>query len=77
VRACAQIVAAAGLPLYWRAPYPGQPFRPNQFDANSNPIVVCTPSIKNGAARGGGGGGGGRALGLVLVLAAAVLGAAR
>jgi len=48
-----------GLPIYWRTMLPGQPFRDNEVDEEDNPIVVCTPSIKNAApaavhARGGG-----------------------
>lgn len=39
-----------GIPIYWRAQFPGQPFKTNEFDGDDNPIVVCTPSIKNGVA---------------------------
>ena len=37
--------------ITWRAPFPGAPFRDNEFDEtdpeNPFPIVVCTPSIMN------------------------------
>ncbi|KAA0177062.1 hypothetical protein FNF27_01392 [Cafeteria roenbergensis] len=55
-----------GLPVYWRAPFPGQPFRANSFDENGDPIAVCTPSILNGAATAGAG------VGVVMWLAALV-----
>jgi hypothetical protein len=42
-------VDADGLPIYWRAQFPGQPFRDNQFDINNDPVAVCTPSLLNGA----------------------------
>lgn len=61
-----------GLPIYWRAMLPGQPFRDNEFDEEDNPIPVCTPSIKNAAARGGGGAALG-ALALASVAAAVAL----
>ncbi|GAB9472995.1 hypothetical protein Gpo141_00010159 [Globisporangium polare] len=36
--------------VYYRAPFPGSPFRDNAVDANTNkPIVVCTPSLENAA----------------------------
>lgn len=38
-----------GLPIYWRAPFPGQPFRDNAFDENREPVTVCTPSLRNAA----------------------------
>jgi hypothetical protein len=49
---------AQGNPVYWRAPYPGGPFRTNRFEGDDDtvtgtPIVVCTPSIAGGAEGGG------------------------
>ena len=41
-----------GNPIYWRAHWPGQPFRDNVFAGDDEPVVVCTPSIKNAAAGG-------------------------
>lgn len=38
-----------GNPIYWRAHWPGQPFRDNEFVGDEDPVVVCTPSIKNAA----------------------------
>lgn len=39
-----------GNPIYWRGPWPGQPFRDNEFFGDDDdPVVVCTPSIKNAA----------------------------
>lgn len=43
------VLDANGLPVYWRAQFPGQPFRDNAFDEDGNALAVCTPSIKNGA----------------------------
>ena len=47
---------------YWRDYFPGQPFRPNEFEpypnddptiAEGEPIPVCTPSIKGSGVRSG------------------------
>lgn len=39
--------------ITWRAPFPGAPFRDNEFDEtdpdNPFPIVVCTPSVMGAA----------------------------
>jgi hypothetical protein len=38
--------------VYYRAPYPGSPFKDNVVDPDTNkPIVVCTPSLENRTAR--------------------------
>lgn len=37
---------------YLRDFFPGQPFRANKFDKKNNPVLVCTPSIKNAASGG-------------------------
>ncbi|KAG6617252.1 Frizzled domain [Phytophthora cinnamomi] len=38
--------------VYYRAPYPGSPFKDNAVDPNTNkPLVVCTPSLENSALR--------------------------
>jgi len=37
-----------GLPIYWRAPFPGQPYRENEFDESGGAVAVCTPSLLNG-----------------------------
>jgi len=34
-----------GRPLFWRAPFPGSPFRDNSFDGDGVSLPVCTPSI--------------------------------
>jgi hypothetical protein len=36
---------------YWRAQYPGQPFRKNDFDNNDNELPICTPALTNAATR--------------------------
>ncbi|KAE9360147.1 hypothetical protein PR003_g362 [Phytophthora rubi] len=34
--------------VYYRAPYPGSPFKDNAVDPDTNkPLVVCTPSLEN------------------------------
>ncbi|KAJ0405016.1 hypothetical protein ATCC90586_001749 [Pythium insidiosum] len=34
--------------VYYRAPYPGSPFKDNAVDpATGHPLVVCTPSLEN------------------------------
>jgi len=39
-----------GNQYFLRSFFPGQPFRQNRFEADGQtPIVICTPSIKNGA----------------------------
>lgn len=45
-----EVLDRDGFPVYLRWFYPGQPFRDNAFDRSDDPIVVCTPSIKNAAA---------------------------
>ncbi|CEG41221.1 Frizzled domain [Plasmopara halstedii] len=36
--------------VYYRAPYPGSPFKDNAFDPNTDkPLIVCTPSLENSA----------------------------
>lgn len=37
-----------GKEIYFRYPYPGAPFRDNQF-ADGEPVVSCTPSLRNAA----------------------------
>jgi hypothetical protein len=38
--------------VYYRAPFPGSPFRDNAFDPDTKkPIVVCTPSLENASVR--------------------------
>ncbi|CAE7439145.1 unnamed protein product [Symbiodinium sp. KB8] len=39
-----------GLPIFWRAPFPGLPFTANRFDGDGNPLEACTPSIAGSAA---------------------------
>jgi len=39
--------------VYFRYPYPGAPFRDNIFK-DGEPVIACTPSLKNGAGRAGG-----------------------
>ncbi|KAF1787760.1 Frizzled domain [Phytophthora cactorum] len=37
-----------GIPIYYRAPYPGSPFKDNAADPDTDkPLVVCTPSLEN------------------------------
>ncbi len=36
---------------YWRAQFPGQPFRGNEFDNTDNELPICTPAIANSASR--------------------------
>ncbi len=38
-----------GVAHYWRAQYPGQPFRDNEFDNDDNELPICTPALTNGA----------------------------
>ena len=40
--------------ITWRAPFPGAPFRDNEFNFDSydgngdpEPVIVCTPSVNN------------------------------
>ncbi|DAZ98349.1 TPA: hypothetical protein N0F65_007156 [Lagenidium giganteum] len=41
------------VPVYYRAPFPGSPFKDNAFDPDTNkPLIVCTPSLENTAAKG-------------------------
>ena len=34
---------------YLRDFFPSQPFRANKFNSKNQPVVVCTPSVKNAA----------------------------
>mgnify|MGYP005991030367 CR=1 FL=1 len=45
-------LTADGRPLFWRAPFPGAPFRSNDFDGDGAPLPVCTPSIDGAGAVG-------------------------
>jgi hypothetical protein len=39
--------------VYYRAPYPGSPFKDNAADPDTDkPLVVCTPSLENAARSG-------------------------
>jgi hypothetical protein len=44
---------ANGFPTYWRAMFPGAPFRLNRFDEDGAPVAVCTPSIEGAATHAG------------------------
>ena len=36
--------------VYYRAPFPGSPFKDNAVDSDTDkPLVVCTPSLENAA----------------------------
>ncbi|KAF1324721.1 hypothetical protein FI667_g9531, partial [Globisporangium splendens] len=36
--------------VYYRAPFPGSPFKDNAVDSDTDkPLVVCTPSLENGS----------------------------
>ncbi len=45
-------LTADGRPLFWRAPFPGAPFRPNMYDGEGAELPVCTPSIDGAGATG-------------------------
>lgn len=45
------ILDHAGNPVYTRALLPGLPFVANGYDDAGAPLVLCTPSLKNGAPR--------------------------
>lgn len=38
-----------GNPTFWRAHYPGSPFRNLERDSSGDLLGVCTPSIEGGA----------------------------